>query len=198
MRKIPTFFWEYEGHTPPEINKDTYRFHIKGAVQKPLVLSLDQLDALLPSVEVKRRFYCVNGWSLESIWRGYQLSDLLEVVQPDTTSTYLRTTSCGGYEDTTKISDLLQGEALLVTHMNGEPLTPERGSPIRLIIFNMYQFKGVKQVNVIEVVQDYRPGTWQKVGYQDATIQPDPHFAIERNEEIMPEEKILIESLNHS
>ncbi len=191
MRKIPTFFWEYPKHTPPVIDLNSYRLHIRGDMDKEQILSLEQLDDILPEVIEKRRFYCVNGWSLEAVWRGYSLASLLEIVQPHASSEYIRATSCGDYEDTTKISELVQGGAMLVTHMDGEPLTPKRGSPIRLMIFDRYQFKGVKQLQTIEVVHNYRPGTWQKIGYGDATIQPYPHLAIDRDVEMMPDQDVL-------
>jgi len=189
MRKIPTFFHEVQGRIPEPVDLAAYRLEIGGAVARPMSLSLDELHSLVPAVEVDRRFYCVNGWSLQRLWRGYWVNDLLAVVQPDPAVPYLRSTSLFGWEDTTAISDL--GEALLVTHMDGEPLSPERGSPIRMIYFNMYQFKATKAIGRLEVVPDYRAGTWESVGYGDPAVQPYPHLAIDRNEELMPEPEVL-------
>ncbi|HEY2738408.1 MAG TPA: molybdopterin-dependent oxidoreductase [Thermoanaerobaculia bacterium] len=192
MRKIPTFFHEVQGRIPEPIDLAAYRLEIGGAVARPMSLSLDELHSLVPAVEVDRRFYCVNGWSLQRLWRGYWVNDLLAVVQPEPAVPYLRSTSLFGWEDTTAISDL--GEALLVTHMDGDPLSPERGSPIRMIYFNMYQFKATKAIGRLEVVPDYRAGTWESVGYGDPTVQPYPHLAIDRNEELMPEPEVLAAS----
>jgi DMSO/TMAO reductase YedYZ molybdopterin-dependent catalytic subunit len=191
MRKIPTFFHEVQGRIPEPVDLDTYRLEIGGAVARPLRLSLDELHALLPTAEVDRRFYCVNGWSLQALWRGYWVADLLAVVKPDPDVPFLRTTSLFGWEDTTAIPDLVKAEAMLVTHMNDEPLSPERGRPIRMIFFNLYQFKATKAIGRLEVVPDYRPGTWESVGYGDPTVQPYPHLAIDRNEELMPEAEVL-------
>lgn len=191
MRKIPNFFHEVQGRVPEPVDFATYRLRVEGAVARPLVASLDELAALLPAVETDRRFFCVNGWSLQQLWGGYRLADLLEAVGADPGTPYLRATSVFGYEDTTSIADLLDGEAMLVTHMNGEPLAPERGRPMRVMTFNMYQFKAVKALGRIEIVSDYRPGTWEKVGYQDATVQPYPHLSIDGDEELMPDPQVL-------
>lgn len=191
MRKIPNFFHEVQGRIPEPVDLVTYRLRVEGAVARPLVLSLEELCDLLPTIEVDRRFYCVNGWSLQALWRGYRLADLLTAVEADPGTPYLRATSVFGYEDTTSIADLLDGETMLVTHMNGEPLAPERGRPIRIMNFSLYQFKAVKALGRIEIVPDYRPGTWEKVGYQDATVQPYPHLSIDRDEELMPEPEVL-------
>lgn len=190
-RTIPTFFWEFPGHKPPPIDLETYRLRVHGAVARPAELSLADLAARLPTVERKRRFYCVNGWSLEADWRGHELAALIQLVEPDPAAPFLRAISIGGYEDTTAIKELIEGQAMLVTHMNGEPLSPKRGKPIRLMVFNLYQFKGVKALGQLELVANYRPGTWQKVGYRDAFIQPYPHLAIDKNEDLMPDADVL-------
>ena len=191
MRKIPTFFWEYRGREFPDIDLSAYRLQVHGDVAKPSTFALEELGELFPVVNIRRRFYCVNGWSLESEWSGYKLADLMRWVEPHPSAKYLRTTSLGGYEDTTALETLLHGDALLVTHMNGDPLPVARGKPLRLMVFHIYQFKGVKALARLEVVHDYRPGTWAKVGYSDATIQPYPHLAIDKNAEQMPEEALI-------
>jgi DMSO/TMAO reductase YedYZ molybdopterin-dependent catalytic subunit len=191
-RKIPMFFHEFKGRDKiPDVDIVSYRLAVEGAVNHRLQLSLKELEELLPVLEVRRRFYCVNGWSLAALWRGFTLNDLLALAEPAPQALYLRATSIGGYEDTSRITDLVNGGAMLVTHMNGEPLSPERGKPIRLMIFDRYQFKGVKALAKIEVVHEYRPGAWVKYGYTDATIQSFPHFAVDCGEELMPEAEVI-------
>jgi DMSO/TMAO reductase YedYZ molybdopterin-dependent catalytic subunit len=187
-RKIPTFYWEYTGHKPPRIDPEGYTIKVTGRVRNPVELQLAELPSVLPFVTARKRFYCVNGWTLEDDWGGYRLADLIALVGPE--AEYLRTTSVGGYEDTTPIARLVNGGAMLATHMGGSPLVPKRGFPIRLVVFDLYQFKGVKSVATLEVTPDYRPGTWQKVGYRDATIQPYPHLDITTGEKLMPDRSL--------
>jgi DMSO/TMAO reductase YedYZ molybdopterin-dependent catalytic subunit len=191
MRKIPTFFWEYRGQDIPDPDLETYRLCVGGAVERQLALSLEELGTRLRRTEIDRRCYCVNGWSLKALWAGYRVADLLGLAGTKSGAGYLRATSFGGYEDTTAIAELVADEAMLVTHMNGAPLPPARGKPIRLMRFGCYQFKGVKAVAHLEVVESYRQGTWEKVGYSDAAVQPYPHLAIDLDEELMPESRVL-------
>jgi DMSO/TMAO reductase YedYZ molybdopterin-dependent catalytic subunit len=191
VRKIPTFFWEHRGQDIPDPDLAAYRLYVDGAVERQLVLSLEELNRMLRRIEIDRRFYCVNGWSLKALWGGYRLADLLGLAGRRSGAAYLRATSLGGYEDTTAIADLGADDAMLVTHMNGDPLPPARGKPIRLMRFDCYQFKGVKAVARLEVVESFRPGTWERVGYSDATVQPYPHLAIDCDEELMPESGVL-------
>ena len=62
---------------------------------------------------------------------------------------------------------------------------------MRLMIFDRYQFKGVKALAKIEIVTEYRPGAWVKYGYTDATIQPFPHFAVDKGADLLPEPEVL-------
>jgi DMSO/TMAO reductase YedYZ molybdopterin-dependent catalytic subunit len=190
-REIPTFFHEFKGKPIPDIDVAGYRLVVEGAVANRFELSLEELEKSVPVIETRRRFYCVNGWSLEARWRGFAVASMLELAKPLPDAHYLRATSIGGYEDTSLIKELIGGNAMLVTHMDDEPLTPKRGKPMRLMIFDKYQFRGVKALGRIEIVNDYRPGAWVKYGYTDASIQPFPHFAIDTGEERMPNPEVL-------
>jgi DMSO/TMAO reductase YedYZ molybdopterin-dependent catalytic subunit len=191
IKRIPTFFHEFKGRPIPDIDLASYRLAVGGEVANHLELSLEEMGELLPVIETRRRFYCVNGWSLEAQWRGFYVADLLELAGALPGIPYLRAVSGGGYEDTSRIESLVKGRAMLVTHMDGEPLSPERGKPVRLMIFDKYQFRGVKAVARVEVVKDYRQGAWVKYGYTDASIQPFPHFAVDKGENLMPDTDVL-------
>lgn len=190
-KKVPTFFHEFKNQPIPSIDKESYRLVVGGEVENPLELSLYDLARNFPVVESRRRFYCVNGWSLEALWRGVSVEAVLKGARPIPEAPFLRSVSVGGYEDTSSIRELVHGDALLVTHMDGEPLSPERGFPMRLMLFDRYQFRGVKALTQLAVVREYRPGAWVRYGYTDATIQPFPHLAIDTGEEIMPDECVV-------
>lgn len=191
-RKIPTFFWEYVKNKDMEkiiVNHDDHVLNFNGLVESPIQIKLKDLSNHINPVKGRRRFYCVNGWSLECEWGGYRLSDALDLVKPK--GEFLKATSLGGYVDTTSIKTLLRGDSWLVTHMDGKPLEFKRGQPVRLMTFDLYQFKGVKALSSLEVVNTYEKGTWASVGYTDATIQPYPHKAIDTGEDLMPEDHLI-------
>ncbi len=191
IKKIPTFFHEFGGRPIPAVDPSAYRLVLDGAVERRQELSLSELRSRLPIVERRRRFYCVNGWSLEALWLGFDIGDVLKLASPDLNAPYLRAESSGGYDDTSIIRELVKGGAILATHMNGEPLSLERGAPIRLVVFDRYQFRGVKAVARLEVVREFRPGSWVRYGYSEAAIQPFPHLAIDTGEDLMPDNDVL-------
>ena len=57
--------------------------------------------------------------------------------------------------------------ALLATHADGEPLTPEHGYPLRLVIPGKYFWKSAKWLRGIELSSDDKPGFWERYGYNN-------------------------------
>ena len=57
--------------------------------------------------------------------------------------------------------------ALLVTHADGEPLTPEHGWPLRLVVPGKYFWKSAKWLRAIELRATDVPGFWENVGYHN-------------------------------
>src|SRR5262249_8769913 len=105
MRKIPTFFWEYRGQDIPDPDLATYRLCVDGAVERPLALSLEELNRRLRRIEIDRRLYCVNGWSLKALWAGYRVADLLGLAGTKSGAAYLPTTSLGRARETPRRAD---------------------------------------------------------------------------------------------
>jgi DMSO/TMAO reductase YedYZ molybdopterin-dependent catalytic subunit len=56
-------------------------------------------------------------------------------------------------------------EVLLATHHDGEPLTPEHGYPLRLIVPHLYAWKSVKWVRGLEFLEQDSAGFWEQNGY---------------------------------
>ena len=54
---------------------------------------------------------------------------------------------------------------MLATHHNGEPLAPEHGGPIRLVIPHLYFWKSAKWVTGLEFIDEDYPGFWEQNGY---------------------------------
>ena len=52
-----------------------------------------------------------------------------------------------------------------------EPLTPEHGAPLRLVVPHLYAWKSAKWVRGLDFMEQDRPGYWERVGYH---IYGDP------------------------
>ena len=54
---------------------------------------------------------------------------------------------------------------MLAYEMNGKPLSRGHGAPVRVVIPDMYGYKGVKWVERITLGTDAEPGYWEQRGY---------------------------------
>ena len=95
---------------------------------------------------------------------GFTYASLAQLVQPRPEVTHLHIRCEDGYYEITAVEDLLKKGALFVTHMNGGPISPEHGAPLRLIIPWLYGYKGPKTINSIEFTSTGGNGYWPTFG----------------------------------
>jgi DMSO/TMAO reductase YedYZ molybdopterin-dependent catalytic subunit len=75
------------------------------------------------------------------------------------------------YVDTLSLDQSTMRGVMLAHAMDGAPLSRAHGSPLRLVVPQMYGYKGVKWVHRLELVDRLEPGFWERNGYDvDAWI----------------------------
>src|SRR5262249_17507571 len=138
----------------PSVQSRGWTFQVYGAVDSPLSLSFDELRSL-PSVEEYATLCCISnevGGDLigNAKWRGVLLKDLLAGagVREGVVDVGLRASD--DYSDSIPLDRALAGGTLLAYEMNGEPLKPEHGYPLRLIVPGIYGMKNVKWIKSVE------------------------------------------------
>ncbi|WP_241681056.1 molybdopterin-dependent oxidoreductase [Pseudactinotalea terrae] len=131
------------------------------------VFGLDQVTAL-PPVQQVADMHCATRWSALGVsWGGVRARDLVELAPPAEDVTDALVFAEFGYAANVPLADLLSSNALLVTHLGGEPLTPERGAPLRLVIPHLYTWKGPKWLRGWNYLLPENPdrGFWEDRGY---------------------------------
>jgi DMSO/TMAO reductase YedYZ molybdopterin-dependent catalytic subunit len=156
----------------PQVDPDKWRLQVFGLVERPLVLSLAEFQAL-PRVKVFADFHCVTRWSrLGNLWQGVATRELLARagIRPEA-----RYVVCHGYDNawTTNLplADFLAEDALLADTHDGQPISPEHGGPVRGIVPRLYAWKSAKWIRGIELVMEDQPGYWEVNGYH---LRGDP------------------------
>jgi DMSO/TMAO reductase YedYZ molybdopterin-dependent catalytic subunit len=150
---------------PPEVDPESWDVTVTGMVERPLRLSLRELQGL-GTVEIMRDFHCVESWSVpHNRWKGVPVPRILEKAHPAPEARYAMVCSPGGYVTDLPLDVLLRPDTVLVWERNGEPLDREHGYPLRLIVPDLYAYKSVKWVSGIELVREDRPGYWEMRGY---------------------------------
>ena len=160
------------GSTMPVFRPAHWRLRVDGLVERPLELSYAQLLAL-PRAHQVSDFHCVTGWSIPHVhWGGVRLRDVLAAARPLPSAHALRFVSAESpYEDSLTLQQAALRDVMLAHHMDARPLSRAHGAPLRLVIPEMYGYKGVKWVERIELTAQAADGYWEQRGYdRDAWV----------------------------
>ncbi|HEU5218026.1 MAG TPA: sulfite oxidase-like oxidoreductase [Gemmatimonadales bacterium] len=149
----------------PMVDPATWRFTVTGLVKHPLTLSWSELDEF-PRQETLCDIHCVTHWSrFDTRFAGIPVRAILAAARPLPAAGYVMVHADPDYSTNLPLGDLDREENLLATHYAGEPLTPEHGGPIRLLVPHLYLWKSAKWVTGFEFMELDEPGYWERNGY---------------------------------
>ena len=150
----------------PIFDERSYRLEITGLVRNPVQLTYAQLRAL-PQAHQVSNFHCVTGWSVDNVrWGGVRFSDLLALAEPLPSAKAIRFVSLEQpYNDSLTLDQARLPNVMLAFDMDGQPLSRPHGSPARVVIPEMYGYKGVKWLTKMELVDHQPTGYWEGLGY---------------------------------
>lgn len=158
----------------PDIAPASWRLEIGGMVDHPTTLTYDQLRGL-PSLEQFHTLECISnelGGDLMSTarWTGVRLADLLvhAGIQPGASEVIFR--AGDGYSDSIHLARALDPRALLVYHINGQPLPQAHGFPARLLVPGLYGMKNGKWIERLELSAGGYTGYWEERGWTREAI----------------------------
>ena len=175
----------------PDVDPGTWRLEVDGLVDRPLSLSLEELRAR-PAVEAAVTMECAgNGrahvephvvsqpWLLEAVgtarWRGTPVVGLLEEAGVRERAVEVLFTGLdrgveGGeeqaYARSLTIGEILDGDAILAYEINGAPLPPQHGFPLRLLVPGWYGMTSVKWLARISVIDEPFDGYQMRHSYR--------------------------------
>ena len=150
----------------PEFDPKAWRLEIDGLVGKPRSFTYQELRAL-PRAHQVSDFHCVTGWTVHGVrWSGVRFVHLLDQVEPLPEAKAIRFVSLEQpYDDSLTLEQLRLHDVLLALDMDGAPLSRPHGSPARVVIPEMYGYKGVKWLTRMELVAHQPTGYWEGLGY---------------------------------
>jgi DMSO/TMAO reductase YedYZ molybdopterin-dependent catalytic subunit len=155
----------------PMVDLPAWRFRVEGAVDHPFELTWDELRAL-PRQETACDIHCVTRWSrYDNLFEGVSVRWLLQRagVRPEARFALIHAEQ--GYTTNLPLEDLDRPANLLAFSYGGEPLPPEHGGPVRLLVPHLYFWKSAKWVRGFELLEEDMPGFWEQNGYH---LRGDP------------------------
>ena len=149
----------------PRIDLETWQFRAFGLVEEEVTLTWGEFMSL-EKITVDAAFHCVTQWSrLENTWEGVLFAGVMKLIKPRTEAKYVMVHCHGGYTTNLSLDALLDDDVLFAYSHDGEPLAPEHGGPLRLVVPKRYGWKSAKWVNGLEFAAEDAPGFWEARGY---------------------------------
>jgi DMSO/TMAO reductase YedYZ molybdopterin-dependent catalytic subunit len=157
--------------------KMSVQSHVAGAAASSLGLA--EIKAL-PRVEMITELKCIEGWSVPVRWAGARLVDFAKTYRlgtrsgdapdsqrkPDDLLPFVGIeTPDSKYYVGLDIASALHPQTLLCYEMDGKPLTPVHGAPLRLVIPVKYGIKSIKRIGSISFSSSRPRDYWAERGY---------------------------------
>jgi DMSO/TMAO reductase YedYZ molybdopterin-dependent catalytic subunit len=151
----------------PDVDLATWTLEVTGEVEEPLSLSYEELRAL-PSTTVATDIHCVTRWSrFDAGFTGVHWRELAKLCRPKPTARFAIAHAEHGFTSNLPLEALDAEDALVAYEADGEPLTPEHGWPVRLVVPSRYFWKSAKWLRGLELSSVDKPGFWERYGYHN-------------------------------
>jgi DMSO/TMAO reductase YedYZ molybdopterin-dependent catalytic subunit len=152
----------------PRVQIENWRLEITGLVEAPLAITWDEFRAL-PRVKVFADFHCVTRWSrLGNVWEGVSTREIMNRAGVKPQARFALPLGCdGGWTTNLPLEYFLAEDALFADTHDGQPLDPDHGGPVRLIVPQLYAWKSAKWVKGVELAANDTSGYWEQGGYHD-------------------------------
>jgi DMSO/TMAO reductase YedYZ molybdopterin-dependent catalytic subunit len=151
----------------PDVDLATWTLEVTGEVEEPLTLTFEQLRGL-PGTAVTTDIHCVTRWSrFDARFKGVHWHELAKLCRPKPSARFAIAHAEHGFTANVPLSALEDENALVVYEADGEPLTPDHGWPVRLLIPTKYFWKSAKWLRGIELSAVDTPGFWERYGYHN-------------------------------
>ena len=189
----------------PNVDPASWRLRIGGLVRREIELSLDDIRAR-PSVRTRVTMECAgNGrallaqrplsqpWLVEAVgtgeWGGTPLRPLLEEAGLDDAAVEVLFTGLDrgiegqvehNFERSLPVDEALRDDLLLAYELNGQPLPPQHGFPLRLVVPGWYGMASVKWLGRITAIDRPFDGYQQRHSYRLRQVEEDEGEALTR------------------
>jgi sulfite oxidase len=203
--------------TPPGLDAETWTLRVDGEVTTPLTLTLAELRAM-PSTTITTVLECAgNGraffdppvagiqWEKGAVgnarWTGVRMADVLKRAGLSSTARFVTMNGAdrgiGQQPDFVRqvpIDKALHADTLIAYEMNGEPIHPLHGFPLRTIIPGWEGAYSIKWLTELRVLDREFDGFWVATGYRYPTKTVAPGAAVDPKD-MAPLTGLVVKSL---
>jgi DMSO/TMAO reductase YedYZ molybdopterin-dependent catalytic subunit len=189
----------------PHVDEGAWRLEVGGRVARPLALTLEDVRAR-PERTLAVTLECAgNGrallspralsqpWLMEAVgtaeWTGTPLAPILEEAGLEAGAAEVVFTGLDrgvqgdvehAYARSLPVEEAVRDDVLLAYAVNGRPLPPQHGFPLRVVVPGWYGMTHVKWLRSITVVAEPFRGWQQEVAYHLRESEDDPGRPVTR------------------
>lgn len=150
------------------VDINTYRLEVTGMVANPQNYTYDQVKDFQNYKKVVK-LDCVEGWSVNILWQGVLVKDILNEVKPLPQSNTIIFYAVDGYSTSFPLEYIQNNRIMMAYKMNNATLPPERGFPFQLVAESKWGYKWIKWINKIELSDNPNyQGYWESRGYSNS------------------------------
>jgi DMSO/TMAO reductase YedYZ molybdopterin-dependent catalytic subunit len=133
----------------------------------------------LPTQLITCDIHCVTRWSkLGTVWEGVPFKAFAELAGMKPEAHYVVAHCEYGFTANVPLNALMDDDVLLAYKYDGQPLEPDHGFPLRLLVPKKYFWKSAKWLRGIEFAEQDQLGFWEQAGYHnDADPWKEERFA---------------------
>jgi len=165
---------------------------VGGLAHQPATFAIDDLLTTFPQEERIYRLRCVEAWSMVIPWMGFELGRLLDLVEPMSSAGYVGFTTFldpdqmpgqrspfypWPYTEGLRLDEAKHTLTLLSAGLYGQPLLPQNGAPLRLVVPWKYGFKSIKAIVRIDLLEQPPATMWSTISPQEygfyANVNPE-------------------------
>jgi DMSO/TMAO reductase YedYZ molybdopterin-dependent catalytic subunit len=202
----------------PTVDLTKWRLNVRGLVEKPLSLSLADLERM-PQAKVEAVLQCAgNGRALfkpqvpgvqwrfgamgNAEWAGVRLKDVLALAQPKQDAAFVKVQGAErptmdatpAFIRAIPLAKALHADTLLALKMNGKPLALNRGRPARLVVPGWVGDDWMRALVDVEIRSDEPKDFYYDTGYRFPLVPGAPGAPIPADQ-MKPMTKVNVKSL---
>jgi len=149
------------------VNISNYTLEVTGLVGNPKNFTYDEVKSFQNYQKVVK-LDCVEGWSVNILWQGVLVKDILNEVQPSPQANTIIFHAVDGYSTSFPLEYIEKNQIMMAYKMNNATLPPERGFPFQLVAESKWGYKWIKWINRIELSDNPNyQGYWESRGYSN-------------------------------
>ncbi len=152
---------------PQHVDIEGYTLQVTGLVDEPKSYTYDEVVSANDNYTKLVTLNCVEGWSVDILWEGVLVKDLLEKSGISSNATTVVFYAYDEYSTSLPLDFILDNNIMLAYKMNDVTIPPERGFPFQLVAEDKWGYKWIKWVTAIELNEEGYYGYWERRSYSN-------------------------------